>query len=1057
MLEPGVLVGGDYRVERKLSEGGMGAVFVAEQVSTGAKRALKIVRPELLRNAKLRERFAQEAKVTSRIASDHIVSVVAAGYDEKLALPWLAMELLNGETLHDLVESRGPLPVDMALAILKQLAHAVDAAHDAQVVHRDLKPDNVFLATSRRSGFPLFVKVLDFGIARIVAEAQTANTESLGTPLWMAPEQAGSGDSVGPWTDVWAFGLIAFYLLTGKPYWLAAHSETSPLAVVREVCLDPLSPARERAMTVGFEGELPEAFDAWFFGCVTRDVKARYATTGEALKQLAAVYGVSMAESAQVLSSLPVKTRDTGRDGDDDDEAVDSRTRAAHAKTEIAPIPAPTPDSREAVSVSVSSREASSRAASAREVSSRVASSREAQETPAQAPPVSVTKPSLGVAPKSPWPKRAVVAALVAASALGVGLAVRARAAEKDRATCQASGDLATCKRACASGGGDEIACVREAEHGVLSSDAAWVSKSSDVLRGACAQGGKASAEACGALGHALAFPPPAGLSRDLKGAADALEKACRGGQMCAHAGALRDLGVAGFAKDTGAYFDAACMQSPASATEKLDCLVALAREGARNGEGHPGAPVQGRLASLPPDLAKQACAERAGDACAFVWLDPKADDAQVVAAYERGCEAGSALACNALGVARVAGGPGRAANPVLARETFERACNGGELAACNNAAFVLGGYPATVRRGPRGAVVYKLRCSGGIQVGCAGFGEKLEVLPKGTPVKPQDAVAMLDKACSSGLTTACVNLGAFVYLGRGVPRDRARAEKLFAESCLRGDASACGEQGTSLLAIRMDHPRDVRAGIGFLDRACKGGEEDSCTALYSQLLNGLPDSKRVAEGVAGLLRLGKKKIHSHVLVQLYETGAEGQPKDLVEARRVALAMCEGDAHCTDAAYFLSRGLGGPRDEVRATDLLAKGCDQDDYPSCTELGSRYREGRGQSKDPSRAVELFKRGCDGGDPPACDMLSRAYASAEGVPRDLARALTLARAACDSGGVEGCATVGVMIAEGKGAEKDIDAAMPYLSYACRRATQPACEKLQALGKPIPELDL
>src|SRR6187200_2276885 len=98
MLEPGTVVGGDYRVERKLSEGGMGAVFVAEQLSTGAKRALKIIRPELLNEPKLRQRFEQEAKVTATIASDHVVSVVAAGFDPDLHVPWLAMELLSGET-----------------------------------------------------------------------------------------------------------------------------------------------------------------------------------------------------------------------------------------------------------------------------------------------------------------------------------------------------------------------------------------------------------------------------------------------------------------------------------------------------------------------------------------------------------------------------------------------------------------------------------------------------------------------------------------------------------------------------------------------------------------------------------------------------------------------------------------------------------------------------------------------------------------------------------------------------------------------------------------------
>ena len=154
MLEPGAIVGGDYRVERKLSEGCMGAVFVAEQISTGAKRALKIIKAELLSDPKLRARFEQEAKVSAKIESDHVVSVVAAGFDTQHQLPWLAMELLTGETLLQAVTERGSLPKPMALAILKQLAHGIDAAHAAGIVHRDLKPENIFLADAKRSGVP---------------------------------------------------------------------------------------------------------------------------------------------------------------------------------------------------------------------------------------------------------------------------------------------------------------------------------------------------------------------------------------------------------------------------------------------------------------------------------------------------------------------------------------------------------------------------------------------------------------------------------------------------------------------------------------------------------------------------------------------------------------------------------------------------------------------------------------------------------------------------------------------------------------------------------------
>jgi serine/threonine protein kinase len=170
LLAPGTLFANDFRILRELRKGGMGAVYVAEQLSTAQLRALKVMRPELVLNPKLRARFAQEARVGARIASEHVVSVLAAGIDEATGAPWLAMELLLGEDLAELVAKEGPLAPPVALPILEQVCHAVSAAHAAGVVHRDLKPENIFVAKARRLGAQSMVKVLDFGIAKIVAD-----------------------------------------------------------------------------------------------------------------------------------------------------------------------------------------------------------------------------------------------------------------------------------------------------------------------------------------------------------------------------------------------------------------------------------------------------------------------------------------------------------------------------------------------------------------------------------------------------------------------------------------------------------------------------------------------------------------------------------------------------------------------------------------------------------------------------------------------------------------------------------------------------------------------
>ncbi|MFO0619360.1 MAG: serine/threonine-protein kinase [Polyangiaceae bacterium] len=276
-LAEGAVVGGRYRVLRPLSAGAMGAVFVAEHIATKKQRALKVMQPELVGDAKLRERFVLEAQIGARIESEHVVEVIDTGIDEGEGMPWLAMELLEGETLGALVRREGALGPAFVREVLEQLCHALGAAHEKGVVHRDLKPDNVFLATARRVGSPFTVKVLDFGIAKLVSEAHTRFTAAMGTPLYMSPEQMAPGSNVAAPSDVWAIGLIAFQLLTGKPYWRAALAEgASAMMLMNEVTALPLESASERAQRLDVGQLVPDGFDAWFGRCVTREPGDRW-------------------------------------------------------------------------------------------------------------------------------------------------------------------------------------------------------------------------------------------------------------------------------------------------------------------------------------------------------------------------------------------------------------------------------------------------------------------------------------------------------------------------------------------------------------------------------------------------------------------------------------------------------------------------------------------------------------------------------------------------------------------------------------------------------------
>jgi len=282
----------------------MGAVYVAEQISTGKSRALKVMLPQLVADPGLRKRFEQEARIASLIESEHVVEVVGAGVDPGSNLPWLAMELLNGEDLSQLITRGGALPVADVAMIFEQLAHAVGAAHRVGVVHRDLKPENVFLAQARRAGATFMVKVLDFGIAKIVAEATTKQTAAMGSPIWMAPEQADQSP-VTPAADVWALGLIAFYLLTGRSFWKTGNDDAATVPqVLKEVLFEPIVPAAMRAAEMGCR--LPGGFDAWFASCVVRDPLARFADASVAGAELRGVLNRSIGlDSTQLPTGLP--------------------------------------------------------------------------------------------------------------------------------------------------------------------------------------------------------------------------------------------------------------------------------------------------------------------------------------------------------------------------------------------------------------------------------------------------------------------------------------------------------------------------------------------------------------------------------------------------------------------------------------------------------------------------------------------------------------------------------------------------------------------------------
>jgi hypothetical protein len=287
-LRPGSIFADEFRVVGLIGRGGMGAVYRVEHLPTGKPRALKVL-PSLGSQVRARERFELEARINARVHSEHMVDVIAAGLEGPEQLPWIAMELLQGADLRVLAKRHGRVPRGMVREVFYQLIQGLSAAHRAGVIHRDLKPENVYVCRTERVDEPFLVKVLDFGIAKLMQEgrAVTSSTSAVGTPLWIAPEQLNRG-SLSLQTDVWSLGLLVFWALTGRPYWEAANGPDIALeALLAEILLSPLQPASERAVALGVpRGVVPEALDGWFERCVAREPELRFDSVSEAGREL---------------------------------------------------------------------------------------------------------------------------------------------------------------------------------------------------------------------------------------------------------------------------------------------------------------------------------------------------------------------------------------------------------------------------------------------------------------------------------------------------------------------------------------------------------------------------------------------------------------------------------------------------------------------------------------------------------------------------------------------------------------------------------------------------
>ena len=248
----GETLGRKYKLVRLLGEGGMGAVYEAEQAEQAPQNdapsrvAVKVLHSHLLDpSLEWQRRFRREARAASAITSDHIVRVLEIETDEVTQAPYLVTEYLEGEDLQQLIDRVGPLAPEGALRIALQALAGLKEAHAARVVHRDIKPANIFLA--KGPGGSITVKLLDFGIAKIKADplglshdtSVTATGGFLGSPLYMSPEQVQNSRDVDHRTDLWSLGSALYCALAGR----APHQHASSVGqLLVAICTQPPPP-----------------------------------------------------------------------------------------------------------------------------------------------------------------------------------------------------------------------------------------------------------------------------------------------------------------------------------------------------------------------------------------------------------------------------------------------------------------------------------------------------------------------------------------------------------------------------------------------------------------------------------------------------------------------------------------------------------------------------------------------------------------------------------------------------------------------------------------------